>query len=482
MQVLGSRHGRASSPRRRDGVLQVVILGAGSAGVACALRTAEGGAEVTLIESGTLGGTCVNVGCIPSKILIRAAQVAHLMRDHPFVGVARSDPQYDRARHVAQQQARVTELRQRKYEQVLANHPDVRLLRGCARFTDSCTIAVALEDGTEQMLHADRVLIAAGASPLIPPVPGLRETPYWTSREALVAPVVPEHLVILGGSAVALEFAQAFRRMGTRVTLLARSTLLSNDDPDLGMGIHKILEDEGIDVHLHTVPQRVDYQSGHFELMVASRKLRAGALLVATGRRPNTDGLRLDAAGIVVDGRGAIPVDDHLRTSVRHIYAAGDCTVLPQFVYVAAAAGTGAAINMLGGERMLDLATMPAVVFTDPQVAMVGLDERRARKQGLEPDTRTLTLDNVPRALANFDTRGFIKLVANKRDGRLLGAQILAPEGGEIIQTAALAIRNHMTVADLADQLFPYLTMAEGIKLAAQAFTRDVRQLSCCAG
>ncbi|MFN3397796.1 MAG: FAD-dependent oxidoreductase, partial [Sulfurimicrobium sp.] len=175
-------------------------------------------------------------------------------------------------------------------------------------------------------------------------------------------------------------------------------------------------------------------------------------------------------------------VDDHLRTNVPHIFAAGDCTNAPQFVYVAAAAGTRAAINMTGGDAALDLFVVPAVVFTDPQVATVGLTEAQANELGMVTDSRTLTLDNVPRALANFDTRGFIKLVADKQTGRLLGAQVLAGEGGEIIQTAALAIRNRMTVTDLAGQLFPYLTMVEGLKLAAQTFNKDVKQLSCCAG
>ncbi|MDA8255377.1 MAG: FAD-dependent oxidoreductase, partial [Betaproteobacteria bacterium] len=195
-----------------------------------------------------------------------------------------------------------------------------------------------------------------------------------------------------------------------------------------------------------------------------------------------TEGLELARAGVTMDACGAIVVDDHLRTSVPHIYAAGDCTNAPQFVYVAAAAGTRAAINMTGGDAALDLSTVPAVVFTDPQVATVGLTEAQANRLGMETDSRTLTLDNVPRALANFDTRGFIKLVADKNTGRILGAQILAGEGGEIIQTAALAIRNRMTGADLAGQLFPYLTMVEGLKLCAQTFTKDVKQLSCCAG
>ena len=210
--------------------------------------------------------------------------------------------------------------------------------------------------------------------------------------------------------------------------------------------------------------------------------VRADRLLVATGRAPNTNGLGLDIAGVEVNTQGAIVIDTGMRTSSANIFAAGDCTDQPQFVYVAAAAGTRAAINMTGGDAALDLSTMPAVVFTDPQVATVGLSEAEARLKGIETDSRTLGLDNVPRALANFDTRGFIKLVAEAGNGRLLGVQAVTPEAGELIQAAVLAIRSRMTVQDLANQLFPYLTMVEGLKLCAQTFTKDVKQLSCCAG
>ena len=203
---------------------------------------------------------------------------------------------------------------------------------------------------------------------------------------------------------------------------------------------------------------------------------------MATGRSPNTRDLNLEAAGVEVNQQGAISVDQAMRTSVPGIYAAGDCTDQPQFVYVAAAAGTRAAINMTGGDAALDLTAMPAVVFTEPQVATVGYSEADAHQDGIETDSRTLTLDNVPRALVNFDTRGFIKLVSEAGSGRLIGVQAVAPEAGELIQTAVLAIRNRMTVRELADQLFPYLTMVEGLKLAAQTFTKDVKQLSCCAG
>lgn len=462
--------------------LQVAVLGSGSAAFACAIRAAEAGAQVTMIESGTVGGTCVNVGCVPSKITIRAAHIAHLERHNPFAGIADTEPTIDRGRLVAQQQARVEELRHAKYESIVEQNPSIHLIHGRARFQDARTLRIRAADGTEQTLHADRILIATGAAPAVPPIPGLKDTPYWTSTEALVAERLPEHLIVLGGSVVAVELAQAFRRLGAQVTVLARSTLLSREDPALGAGLKEAFEAEGIEVRLHTVPERVQYADGLYTLQIGTERLRGDALLVATGRRPNTADLGLEAAGVAADAHGAVVIDARLRTSAESIYAAGDCTDQPQFVYVAAAAGTRAAINMTGGAAALDLSSMPAVVFTDPQVATVGLSEAQAEREGIETDSRVLTLDNVPRALANFDITGFIKLVAERATGRLLGAQLLAAEGGEIIQSAALALRNRMTIQELADQLFPYLTMVEGLKLCAQTFTRDVKQLSCCAG
>ncbi|MHB1951272.1 MAG: mercury(II) reductase [Acidiferrobacteraceae bacterium] len=471
-----------SFERKDSSRLRIALIGAGSASAACALRLVEEGARVTIIESGTLGGTCVNTGCIPSKAMVRAAGIAHLMRHHGVSGIRPCDPDLNQALRVDQQRALVDDLRRAKYDHLLTGRPDIALLHGRARFADPHTLTVTQPDGEDVVVGADRILIATGASPWIPSIPGLSETPYWTSTEALFARTVPQHLAVLGGSAVALELAQAFRRLGARVTLIARSTLLSREDPALGAGIGTIFEGEGIDVRLHTVPERIDYRSGRFELSIHGKSLDADALLVATGRRPNTEGLGLGTAGVVTDSNGAIVVDTHLRTSAGHIYAAGDCANQPPLVYVAAAAGTRAAVNMLGGDRALDLFALPAVVFTDPQIATVGLTERQALRHGLVPEVRTLALEAVPRAQVNFDTRGFIKLVADKISGRLLGVQILAPEGGEIIAAASLAIRHRVTVSELGDQLFPYLTMAESLKLAAQAFTRDVTQLSCCAG
>jgi len=226
----------------------------------------------------------------------------------------------------------------------------------------------------------------------------------------------------------------------------------------------------------------VSYCDRQFILTTAQGELKVYQLLVATGRTPNTASLNLERAGVTFDSQHRILIDQGMRPSASNIYAAGDCTDQPQYVYVAAAAGTRAGINMTGGDVKLDLDAMPAVVFTAPQVATVGYSEAEAQRSGRQTESRTLPLDNVPRALSNFDTRGFIKLVAEAGSGRILGVQAVTPEAGEIIQTAAIAIRARMTVQDLANQLFPYLTMVEGLKLVAQTFSKDVTQLSCCAG
>jgi len=463
--------------------LHIAIAGTGSGAFAAAIKAAENGAKVTMIEGGKLiGGTCVNIGCVPSKILIRGAHIAHLQGHHTVEGLPLNKPKLDRRAMVAQQQAWVDKLRHAKYERILASNPGITLLRGMARFDSNNTLIVTKDDGTKERIKADRILLATGAKAVIPTIPGLKETPYWTSTEALIAETIPQHLVILGGSVVALELAQAFRHLGSEVTLLARSTLLSREDPEIGLQLKVIFKDEGIRVLNHTTPTSVSHSDGEFTLITQHGEIRGEQLLVATGRQPNTAALALNKIGIETDQRGGIIIDDHMRTNVENIYACGDCSNQPRFVYVAAAAGTRAARNMTGEDVTLDLTVMPAVVFTSPQVGSVGLTEVQAQQQGIAAESRTLALENIPRAIANFDTRGFIKLVAEKNDGRLLGCQVLAAEGGEIIQSAALAIRNRMTVTDLADQLFPYLTMVEGLKLAAQTFNKDVSQLSCCAG
>lgn len=467
---------------RTSGKPRIAIIGSGAAAMAAALASAEQGAEVTLIERGKIGGTCVNIGCVPSKILIRAAHIAHLRKQSPFDGgISATSPSIDRGVLLAQQQSRVGELQKAKYEDVLAAKPEIKVLRGQARFTNSSSLSVRTAAGSKLDVPFDSCLIASGARPYIPPIPGLAGTPYWTSTEALDCAETPRSLAVLGSSSVALELAQAFSRLGSTVTILARHTLLYREDPAIGEGLQVALESEGVRVLTHTEADHISYSDRGFTIATGAGKIEAERLLVAMGRSPNTDNLGLENTAVRLDAAGAIIIDDHARSSDPKIFSAGDCCDRPQFVYVAAAAGKIAAVNMTGGDAALDLSAMPAVVFTDPQVATVGYTEEEAKKQGLKVDSRTLSLDNVPRALANFDTGGFIKLVAEMPSGRLRGAQILAPEASEIIQIAALAIKAGLTVHDLAGTLFPYLTMAEGLKLAAITFTKDVKQLSCCA-
>ena len=463
--------------------IQIAIVGTGSGAFAAAIKAVEQGATVTIIESADIiGGTCVNIGCVPSKIFIRGANIAHIQGHHAFNGLPLNTPVIDRKAMVAQQQEWVEKLRFAKYESILETNPGIKLIQGMARFKDAATLVVTKADGTEKEIRADRYLLAVGARPMIPGIKGLADTPYWTSTEALVAEEIPEHLVVLGGSVVALELAQAFRHLGADVTIIARSTFLSKEDPQIGEGLISVFEDEGIIVELNTVPIAMSHDGKIFTVSTHKGDIACDQLLVATGRQSNADTLDLANIGVETSKNGSIVIDDHMRTNVENIYAVGDCTSQPQFVYVAAAAGTRVAHNMTGNDVAIDLSVMPAVVFTDPQVGTVGLTEQQAREQGLDVVSRTLDLENVPRALANMDTRGFIKLVAEKDSGRIVGCQVLAHEGGEIIQSATLAIRNRMTIQDLADQLFPYLTMVEGLKLTAQTFNKDVKQLSCCAG
>jgi len=470
-------------PNNSERKLQIAIIGTGSGAFAAAIKAAENDAQVTLIErNDIIGGSCVNIGCVPSKIMIRSAHLAQQQRKNPFDGLTNHEPEINRAQLLVQQVARVEELRSAKYESILESNPTINLIKGSASFVDANTLKIRKPDGSEQMLQADKILVATGASPTIPPIQGLKDTPYWTSTEALFAEELPEHLVVFGSSVIAVEIGQAYHRLGTRVTMLARTKLLFKEDPLLGDQLAEAFRHEGIDVYIQTQTSSVSFESNQFAIETNHGTFKADKLLIATGRSANTEDLNLQAVGIEPENNGAIAVDEHMQTSVENIFAAGDCSNQPQFVYVAAAAGTRAAINMTGGDAVLDLSSMPAVIFTDPQVATVGLTEEQAHAANIETDSRTLDLENVPRALANFETRGFIKLVAKSSSGQIIGVQILAAEAGEMIQTAVLALHNKMTVEQLAGQLFPYLTMVEGLKLCAQTFYKDVHQLSCCAG
>jgi len=389
--------------------LHIAIIGSGSGAFSCAIKAAENGARVTIIEGAdVIGGCCVNVGCVPSKILIRAAQLAEQQRKNPFAGLENHIPQLNRALLAQQQSSRVEELRQAKYQNILESNPALTLLKGYARFKNENTLVVKKPDGCEEELNVDRILIATGSTPSIPPIQGLTDTPYWTSTEALFSEILPEHLIVIGSSVVALEIAQAYRRLGSEVTIIARHTLLYKEEALLGERLTECFEKEGIRVLTNTQATNIIYTDNLFSLETNEGTFTADKLLISTGRHANTNQLGLENVDVAIQSNGAIIVNDKMETSIANIYAAGDCSNMPQFVYVAAAAGSRAGINMTGGEAQLNLATMPAVIFTDPQVATVGLTEKQASEQGINTISRVLTMDNVPRALANFETDGFI--------------------------------------------------------------------------
>ncbi len=461
----------------------VVVLGGGSAGFAAAIRAAELGARVTLIEGGTLGGTCVNVGCVPSKTLIRAAEVRHRAAHHAFAGVPTAADAVTLAQAVAQKDELVAALRREKYWNVLAAYPSIALREGRGFVNRDLSVSVG-----NDVLAPGRLIVATGASPWAPPLEGLAEAGHLTSTEALALTSLPASLVVIGGSAVGLEIAQLYARLGSRVTVLeAMPRLVPAEDDQAGEALAGYLRDEGLAIHTGVAIRHVTRDGTGYTVQVgtdgAEMTIAAEQLLVATGRRANTRGFGLEDAGIELGQKGELRVDEFLQTARSGVYAAGDVIGDPMFVYVAAYGGQLAAENaVLGNKRAYDLSALPRVTFTDPQVAAVGLTEAQARRSGVDAIVSTLPLSYVPRALAARETRGFITLVADRRTNRLVGARLLATEAGEMIQEAVMAIRHGLTIDDLASAFHPYLTLSEGIKLAAQTFTKDVRTLSCCAG
>jgi pyruvate/2-oxoglutarate dehydrogenase complex dihydrolipoamide dehydrogenase (E3) component len=331
------------------------------------------------------------------------------------------------------------------------------------------------------------VIIATGARPALPSIPGIADVEYLTSTTALELAELPKSMLVLGGGYVGAELAQLFARAGVRVTLVARSRLLPLAEPEIAAALSQVFQDERIELKVGVSYLNCRQTNAGVALGVkldgAEEVLEAERLLIATGRAPNVEGLGLNEMGITQAANGGINVDDRMRTTRPGVYAAGDVTGRDQFVYMAAYGAKIAAHNALNSDsRRYDADAMPAVVFTDPQLASVGLTEAEARAQGIEVRTSVLKLDQVPRALAARDTRGVIKLVAEDKTGRLLGAHILAPEGADAVQTAALAIKFKMTVGEMAETIFPYLTTVEGLKLAALGFEKDPALLSCCAG
>ncbi len=473
-----------SSTKNKKEILtpDLLILGAGSGGFSAAITAAEEGASVVMVGEGTIGGTCVNTGCVPSKTLIRATETLYQAKaSSRFKSIEASAKLTDWSALIAQKNDLVHDLRTAKYIDVLKAYHSLQYIEGHGKF-----VSDGVQVG-EVLYHPKKVIIATGATASLPPIDGILDVPYLTNVSALDLEKQPESLLIIGGGVIGVELAQLFARAGTKVTICCRSRLLPTTEPEISAALATYLKEEGVEVCEGIGYQKIEKTSNSIKLthikegFVAT--LEAEKVLVATGRKSNTSHMGLEDVGIELLKNGGIKTDAHKQTTNESVYAVGDVTGEDMFVYMAAYAGKIAAKNALHDHKIsYDNHIMPTVVFSDPQVADVGLTEAQARAFGYDVKTSVLTLDHVPRYIAARDTRGLIKLVADAQTDKLLGAHILAPEAGDLIQSCVFALKGGLTITEIANTIYPYLTGVEGIKLAAQIFNKDVEKLSCCAG
>ena len=471
--------------------VDLAVVGSGGAAFAAAIHASALGKRVVMIERGTLGGTCVNTGCIPSKALIAAAEARHVAADAArFPGVNATAGPVDMPSLIGAKQTLVESLRREKYLDVAASY-GWPILRGEATFQgtpDVPILQVTAADGTRQTVVAEHYLVATGAQTWVPPIEGLDSVDYLTSTTAMELNDVPESMLVLGGGYVAMEQAQLFARLGSKVTMLVRSRLASREEPEISQTLQQVFADEGIRVvgPAQVTTVETDEATGQVVATASvsgiATEFRADRVLVALGRRPVTGGLNLDAVEVKTGGNGEIVVTDQLVSSNPRIWAAGDVTGHPEFVYVAAHHGTLTVDNAFAGaDRSVDYTHLPRVTFTSPAVGAVGMTEEQVLAAGIRCDCRVLPLSFVPRALVNRDTRGFIKIVADADTGRILGITAVAKDAGELAAAGVWILRAGMTIEHVSHSWAPYLTMAEGIRITAQSFTTDVSKLSCCA-
>jgi len=477
----------------------LVILGSGSTAFAAALHAAELGKSAVMAEFRTVGGTCANRGCLPSKNLIEAARLVYDAAHPRYPGLTPVHMPFSWAELVAQKDEIIEEYRAHKYESLLDDPDHMQVVPGQARLVSDHEVEVQSADGARRLIGS-QLLIATGSQPRIPHVPGLVDVPYLTSDLLSSADdpwgrelrEQPRSLLILGGGYIALELGQMFARFGTEVTLVTRGKrILSGYEPEIVEALTEILQEEGLRIVTGAQVRGVRSEGKEVVLSVqrhgSQRTFTAEKLLVSTGRRPNTQEIGLERAGVGVDQAGAVRVDRTLRTSVAHIWAAGDVigreTESQMATPVGAHDGKIAAHNALSGEPLqkVDHSVIPRTIFTDPQVAVVGLTDEEANAAGIACDCDTIPLSVVPRAGAIRDTRGVIKMVLDGPTRWVVGVSMLGVNAGEVIGEAAMALRFGATTDDFIDLIHVYPTMAEALKLVAISFTKDVNRLSCCA-
>lgn len=464
----------------------LIIIGGGSAAFSAAIKANELGLTTLMVNAGLdFGGTCVNVGCVPSKTLIRAAETAYHASHSNFAGIKPKGVDIDFAQVIKDKKQLVKNLQQKKYVDVVSDFENLQLIEGWAEFVDDRTILVNGKD----KYTAIKFIIATGTTTNIPDIEGLKDIGYLTNVSLFDLEEQPKSITIMGAGYIGLEIAMAYNRLGTKVRIIEfTDRVLRTQTLDISEELEMHMRNEGIEILPNFRAVKFEKSGNDTTIHCKcpdgsfTKIVEPGKVVVASGTKPNTKKLGLDKIDLQLTKSGHIQVNELMETNLQNIYAVGDVTNTPAFVYTAAFEGKIAVENAFtGSELKSDYSSLPWVVFTDPQIAGAGLDEVQAAAQNIPFEVSKLTLDNVPRSLAANDIRGFIKLIRNTETDKLIGARIVAPDGGELIQQLSMAIKYGITIKELADSFYPYLTLGEGIKLAAITFGKDVTKLSCCA-
>ncbi|MDA8084748.1 MAG: mercury(II) reductase [Nitrospiraceae bacterium] len=464
-------------------IFDLIIIGGGAGAFGGAIRADELKANTAMINAGLpLGGTCVNVGCVPSKTLLYAGEIMHLVRNHGIPGIELAVKSFDFRKVVQDELALVEKLRSEKYSKVLKNLEHLTFIEGRAKFASPHEVQV-----NGETLRAQKFIIAAGSTATVPPIEGIRETGFVTHIEALALERQPKELIIIGGGPLGLEFSQMHSRFGTKVTLLKRSpSLYPTSESELTERLAQVLIQEGISVKRGVRITRAwiegKKKTVSFILDGEEERVSADEILLASGKIPNTAGLALDKANVNIGLNQAIVVNEFLQTSHADVFAVGDAADLPlRLETTAGHEGTLAAENALTGSRKsIDYDAVPYTIFTDPQLAGVGLTEEEQMKRFGTCMCHTVSFTDVPKAIITKRTEGLIKMAINPETKQITGVHILSPHAGEIVAQAMMLIKNKNTIDDVVETLPMFPTLSESIKLAALSFTKDISKLSCC--
>jgi pyruvate/2-oxoglutarate dehydrogenase complex dihydrolipoamide dehydrogenase (E3) component len=440
-----------------------IVIGSGQGGNPLAYRLADLGWSVALIEKKDLGGTCINVGCTPTKTMVHRAQVAYYARNAARWGVNASNVSADLAKIVAQKDEVVLSFRGSQQKQV-DKRPNLRLYRRHARFVAPHQLEVG-----DERLESEKIFIDVGGRPSFPAIPGLDNLACLTNETIMQITTVPEHLLILGGGYIGLEFGQMFRRFGSRVIILhTGKQIVSREDPEIAAELQKALEAEGVQFVLNARTTRAETKNGQitlsFESSAGSSKVSGSHFLVATGRNPNTDDLGLEKAGVETDKSGYIKVNGRLETNVPGVWALGDCKGGPAFTHLAYNDFQIIYGNLIEGKNLsIENRLVPSCVFTDPQLGGVGMTEKEARAKGHKLKIGRCPMTHVARAIERGETAGLMKLVVDASNDRILGASILASEGGELVQILGTLMLANQPYTLLKGAIYIHPTLAEGV-------------------